>query len=74
MGPGRVQQAGLAQEMKQVLDDWERKDANLVARFEVEAKEFFLAYFKEIARVFAQAWDGKKYSIKSTMALRASFR
>jgi len=71
VGPGRVQQAGLAQEMKQMLDDWERKDPGLAARFEAEAKEFFLTYFKEIARVFAQAWDGKKYSIKSTMALRA---
>jgi DGQHR domain-containing protein len=68
VGPGRVQQAGLAQEMKQMLDDWERKDATLAARFETEAKEFFLAYFKEVAHVFAQAWDGKKYSIKSTMA------
>jgi hypothetical protein len=54
-----------------MLDDWERKDATLATRFEAEAKEFFLAYFKEIARVFAQAWEGKKYSIKSTMALRA---
>jgi len=71
VGPGRVQQAGLAQEMKQMLDDWERKDSALAARFESEAKEFFLAYFKEIAHVFAQAWNGKKYSIKSTMALRA---
>jgi len=71
VGPGRVQQAGLAQEMKQMLDDWERKDASLAARFEAEAKEFFLSYFKEIARVFPQAWDGKKYSIKSTIALRA---
>ena len=71
VGPGRVQQAGLAQEMKQMLDDWERKDATLAARFEAEVKEFFLAYFKEVARLFAQAWDGKKYSIKSTMALRA---
>jgi DGQHR domain-containing protein len=71
VGPGRVQQAGLAQEMKQMLDDWERKDATLAARFEAEAKEFFLSYFKEIARVFPQAWDGKKYSIKSTIALRA---
>ena len=71
VGPGRVQQAGLAQEIKQMLDDWERRDPALVARFEPEAKEFFLAYFKEIARIFATAWDGKKYSIKSTMALRA---
>jgi DGQHR domain-containing protein len=71
VGPGRVQQAGLAQEMKQILDDWERKDPGLVARFETEAKEFFLAYFKEVARVFAQAWNGKKYSIKSAIALRA---
>ena len=66
-----MQQAGLAQEIKQMLDDWARKDSALVARFEPEAKEFFLAYFKEVARVFATAWDGKKYSIKSTMALRA---
>ena len=71
VGPGRVQQAGLAQEMKQMLDDMERKDPALAARFEAEAKEFFLAYFKEIARVFATAWDGKKYSIKSSIALRA---
>jgi DGQHR domain-containing protein len=71
VGPGRVQQAGLAQEMKQMLDDLEGKDASLVARFEAEAKDFFLAYFKEIARVFEQAWNGKKYSIKSSTSLRA---
>jgi len=71
VGPGRVQQVGLAQEMKQMLDDWERKAPALVPRFEPEAKEFFLAYFKEIARVFATAWDGKKYSIKTATALRA---
>ena len=71
VGPGRIQQAGIAQEMKQMLEEWEKKSAGKAARFESEAKEFFLAYFKEIARVFSQAWDGKKYSIKNTIALRA---
>ncbi|MHB8875390.1 MAG: DGQHR domain-containing protein [Myxococcaceae bacterium] len=71
VGAGRVQQAGLAQEMKQVFAELARKDAATFERFKAEAAPFFLAYFKEVAGVFEEAWGGKKYSIKSASALRA---
>lgn len=73
VGPGRVQQAGLAQEMKQVLAELAKRDAAVFERFRGEAAAFYLAYFKEVARVFEEAWggSGKKYSIKSASALRA---
>ena len=33
-----------------------------------------MAYFKQIARVFSHAWQGRRYSIKTAMALRAFLR
>lgn len=71
VGTGRVQQSGLAQEMKQTFEEMARKEAATFERFLAEAKEFYLAYFKEVARVFDAAWTAKKYSIKSAIALRA---
>jgi DGQHR domain-containing protein len=71
VGPGRVQQAGLAQEMARTFESMAKGDAAVFERFEAEAKEFYLAYFKEVARVFDDAWEKKKYSIKSAIALRA---
>lgn len=71
VGPGRVQQAGLAQEMKQALGELASRDAALFERFKPDAAAFFLAYFKEVSRVFSDAWEGKKYSIKTASALRA---
>ncbi len=71
VGAGRVQQAGLAQEMKQVFVELAKRDAARFEQFRAEAAAFFLAYFKEIASVFEGAWAGKKSSIKSASALRA---
>jgi DGQHR domain-containing protein len=71
VGAGRVQQSGLAQEMKQTFEDMARREPATFERFQGEAKEFYLAYFKEVARVFDGAWTAKKYSIKSASALRA---
>ena len=71
VGPGRVQQAGLAQEMAKTFLAMQSGDKATFERLEREAKEFYLAYLKEVARVFDEAWTGKKYSIKSAIALRA---
>jgi hypothetical protein len=41
-------------------------------RFLDHAKRFFLNYFKQTAHVFEKAWHGRKYSIKTGMALALS--
>jgi DGQHR domain-containing protein len=73
VGPGRVAQAGLAQELRRTLDalgatpgapGW---PGELIEHLD----RFYLVYFKEVARVFAEAWDSKKHSILSLIALRA---
>src|SRR5207247_1427990 len=38
------------------------------------SQRFFLNYFKQIAAVFPRAWVGRKYSIKTGVALRAFLR
>ncbi len=43
----------------------------MLEQFKSEAARFFLTYFKEVSKVFEDAWEGRKYSIKSTSALRA---
>jgi hypothetical protein len=45
-----------------------------VERFRDIAPRFFLNYFKQIAKTFPKAWVGRKYSIKTGMALRAFLR
>ena len=39
-----------------------------------DAKRFFVNYFKQTAQVFSAAWKGRKYSVKSALALRAFIR
>src|SRR5262252_2999835 len=70
IGPGKVSQAALADEIKNIFIGM----AAGGSRFQQDAKRFFLAYFKQIARVFETAWNGRKYSIKSSIALRAFIR
>ncbi len=74
VGSGRVPQAGLAQEMKQVLETLGARGDGLADRFRVEMVDFYLAYFKEVTSVFEDAWNGRKYSIRSASALRAFIR
>ena len=40
-------------------------------QFRANASRFFMNYLKQIARVFPRAWQGRRYSIKTAMALRA---
>ncbi len=74
VGRGRVAQASLAEELKAVFTAIEALGGRQVERFRDIAPRFFLNYFKQIARTFPKAWVGKKYSIKTGMALRAFLR
>jgi DGQHR domain-containing protein len=72
VGRGRVAQAPLAQELKKLFssDAFGRRSED----FHEEAKKFFVNYFKQVALVFGGAWNGRKYAIKSALALRAFVR
>ncbi|MCC6526652.1 MAG: DGQHR domain-containing protein [Polyangiaceae bacterium] len=73
VGAGKVSQAGLAQELERALESiaTSHGDAPWHADFRAHASRFYLAYFKEIARVFEAAWGSKKHSVQSLIALRA---
>jgi DGQHR domain-containing protein len=73
-GRGRVAQAPLAEELKGIFTALEALGGRAAERFREEAPRFFLSYFKRIADVFPRAWAGRKYSIKTAMALRAFLR
>jgi DGQHR domain-containing protein len=74
VGRGGVAQAPLAQELKRLFQsdafDWPRRSEDFLE----EAKKFYVNYFRQVAQVFGAAWNGRKYSIKSAMALRAFIR
>jgi DGQHR domain-containing protein len=74
VGHGRVAQAPLAEELKGVFTALDAFGGRQAAEFREHATRFFLNYFKQIARVFPKAWHGKRYSIKTAMALRAFLR
>jgi DGQHR domain-containing protein len=74
VGRGRVAQAPLAEELKSIFTALEALGGRQADRFRDTAQRFFLNYFKQIARVFPKAWVGRKYSIKTAMALRAFLR
>ena len=75
VGHGRVAQAPLAEELKGVLAALDAFGGGRQAEeFRTHATRFFLNYFKQIAKVFPKAWHGKRYSIKTAMALRAFLR
>lgn len=71
VGSGRVQQSGLAQEMRAAFAEIKRRDVSRHESFKEEAAAFYMAYFKQIAAVFSGAWDRKGFSIQTAMALRA---
>lgn len=73
VGRGKVAQAGLAQELRRVLKTLESShaDAAWFEGFQKNLERFYLVYFKEIARVFDDAWGSKKHSIQALTALRA---
>lgn len=74
VGPGRVAQAPLAQELKRLFASDAFGGPRKSEEFLDESKRFFVNYFKQIAVVFTAAWNGRKYSIKSSTALRAFIR
>ncbi len=74
VGPGKVAQAPLAQELKKLFSNEAFGSGRKAEQFREEAKQFFLNYFKQIALIFGAAWNGRKYAIKSSTALRAFLR
>ena len=74
VGAGRVAQAPLAQELKQLFAADAFGGPRKSADFRDESTHFFVNYFKQVAQVFGAAWNGRKYSIKSAPALRAFIR
>jgi DGQHR domain-containing protein len=74
VGRGRVAQAPLAEELRTIFTGLAALGGRHTERFREDAPRFFLNYFKQIAQVFPRAWAGRKYSIKTAMALRAFLR
>jgi DGQHR domain-containing protein len=74
VGRGRVAQAPLAEELKGVFTALDAFGGRGAEQFKENANRFFLNYFRQIARVFPRAWSGRRYSIKTAMALRAFLR
>jgi len=74
VGKGSVAQAPLAQELKRLFQSDAFGGPRRTLEFHDEAKRFFVNYLKQIALVFGAAWNGRKYSIKSSAALRAFLR
>jgi DGQHR domain-containing protein len=73
VGKGKVAQAPLAQELKRLFAA-EAFGTRRGDDFHDEAKRFFVNYFKQVATLFATAWQGRKYSIRTAPALRAFIR
>ncbi|MBI3783915.1 MAG: DGQHR domain-containing protein [Deltaproteobacteria bacterium] len=74
VGHGRVAQAPLAEELKGVFNALDAFGGRQADDFREHSTRFFLSYFKQIAKVFPKAWSGKRYSIKTSAALRAFLR
>jgi DGQHR domain-containing protein len=73
VGPGRVPQAGLAQEMRAAIDAVRgaSEGAPWLDDFVENLGRFYSLYFREVQRSFAEVWESKKHSVRSTIALRA---
>jgi DGQHR domain-containing protein len=72
VGSGDVAQAGLAQELRRVLSSIQGADQPVwYPEFMEHLERFYLLYFKEVARVFQEAWESKRHSLRSLVALRA---
>jgi DGQHR domain-containing protein len=74
VGHGRVAQAPLAEELRGVFNALEAFGGKQAEEFREHSTRFFMNYFKQVAKVFTKAWHGKRYSIKTAMALRAFLR
>lgn len=74
VGSGKVPQAALAAEMKSMFQTFRQHDPVRFGSLQADSSRFFLNYFKQLAKVFDSAWSGRKYSIKTGVALRAFLR
>jgi len=74
VGRGKVAQAPLAAELKAVLQSDAIGSGRRAEEFLDDAKRFFVNYFKQVSTLFATAWNGRKYSIRTAPALRAFIR
>jgi DGQHR domain-containing protein len=74
VGHGKVAQAPLAQELKQLFSTDAFGAAKKGDEFREDAKRFFVNYFRQVSVVFGAAWNGRKYSIRNASALRAFIR
>lgn len=74
VGRGKVQQSGLAQELREALVELERRRPDEMATLEKNADKLLLNYFKEIALNLGSAWASRKHATRSTAALRAFLR
>ena len=74
VGRGRVTQASLADELKGIFTSLDALGGRQSDRFRENSQRFFLNYFKQVAAAFPRAWVGRKYSIKTGVALRAFLR
>ncbi len=74
VGKGKVAQAPLAQEFKALLSNGAFGAGSKGDEFREESKRFFVNYFKQISTLFAPAWNGRKYAIRTAPALRAFIR
>jgi len=74
VGRGRVAQSPLAEELKNVFTAMQAGGGKLADQLLENGSRFFLSYFKQIAKIFPKAWNNKRYSIKTGMALRAFLR
>ncbi|MBX3202577.1 MAG: DGQHR domain-containing protein [Labilithrix sp.] len=73
VGPGRIAQSGLAQELKRVVVHLESSSADQpwFPGLMDHLPAFYLEYFKVVARAFEEAWTSRSHSIRSLIALRA---
>lgn len=66
VGKGRVPQSSLTRAIMEFMS----QDPPALAD-EEQARDFLVKYFKQLKFTFPEAWSGRKYSIKSPIALRA---
>lgn len=73
VGPGKVAQAGIAQELRATLGAMESShgEASWFSDFMQHLEELYFTYFRQIATLFPEAWNSKRHSIQSLIALRA---
>jgi DGQHR domain-containing protein len=74
IGRGNVTQASLADELRDVFAALDAAGGRTAREFRENSRRFFLNYFKAAARAFPTAFHGRKYSVKSSTALRAFIR